>query len=132
MYILLTSKFVFNARDYSDILRRNKQCKVYFPKKLWDKLSPEALDLCSLMLKKNANERISAQNALEHDWFKKFPERIASVDNASNPLRKDLFDDPNDVRWIEQDSVNIYNQGDGLDVGDQLNAPYDDDDSRED
>lgn len=105
---------------------------MYFPKKLWDKLSPEALDLCSLMLKKSANERISAQKALEHEWFKKFPERIASVDNASNPLRKDLFDDPNDVRWIEQDSINIYNQGDGLDVGDQLNAPLDDEDSKED
>lgn len=131
MYILLTSKFVFNARDYSDILRRNKQCKVYFPKKLWEKLSPEALNLCSLMLKKNADERISAKDALEHNWFKKFPERIASVDNASNPLRKDLFDDPNDVRWIEQDNINIYNQGDGLDVADSLNPPFDDEDSKE-
>lgn len=83
------------------------------------------------MLKKNADERISAKDALEHAWFKKFPERIASVDNASNPLRKDLFDDPNDVRWIEQDNINIYNQGDGLDVADSLNPPCDEEDSKE-
>lgn len=42
MYILLTSKFVFNAKDYNEILRRNKQCKVYFPKKLWENLSTDA------------------------------------------------------------------------------------------
>lgn len=53
------------------------------------------------------------------------------MDNASNPLRKDLFDDPNDVRWIEQDNINIYNQGDGLDVADSLNPPLDDEDSKE-
>jgi len=40
MYILLTSKFVFNARDYNEILRKNKQCKVQFPAKLWEHLSP--------------------------------------------------------------------------------------------
>jgi calcium/calmodulin-dependent protein kinase I len=50
MYILLTSKFVFNAKDYNEILRRNKQCKVHFPKKLWDNLSEDAQNLCSLML----------------------------------------------------------------------------------
>ena len=42
MYILLTSKFVFNAKDYNEILRRNKQCKVYFPPKLWNNLSEDA------------------------------------------------------------------------------------------
>ena len=46
LYILLTSKFVFNAKDYNDILRKNKQCKVIFPSKLWDGLSPEAKDIC--------------------------------------------------------------------------------------
>ena len=71
MYILLTSKFVFNAKDYNEILRRNKMCKVYFPKKLWENLSPEAMDLCSKMLQKYPDNRISATEALEHPWFKK-------------------------------------------------------------
>ena len=42
MYILLTSKFVFNAVDYNEILRKNKHCRVQFPKKTWEHLSPEA------------------------------------------------------------------------------------------
>jgi len=74
MYILLTSKFVFNAKDYNEILRRNKQCHVYFPGKLWDKISPEAQDLCAKMLQKYPDNRISASEALEHVWFKKFAE----------------------------------------------------------
>ena len=74
MYILLTSKFVFNAKDYNEILRRNKQCKVYYPKKLWDNLSDEAQDLCEKMLQKYPENRISAKEALEHPWFKMNPE----------------------------------------------------------
>lgn len=50
MYILLTAKFVFNARDYHEILKKNKHCRVVFPKRLWDPLSSEAQDLCSKML----------------------------------------------------------------------------------
>ena len=50
MYILLTSKFVFHAKEYPEILRRNKICKVTFPSKLWDSLSPESKSLCSAML----------------------------------------------------------------------------------
>ncbi len=80
LYILLTSKFVFNAKDYNDILRKNKQCKVIFPSKLWDGLSPEAKDICQAMLQKSADNRISASDALEHPWFKMHPE-INNDDN---------------------------------------------------
>ena len=79
MYILLTSKFVFNAKDYNEILRRNKQCKVYFPKKIWENLSYEAQQLCSLMLQKKPENRVSAAQALEHPWFKMNEERDINV-----------------------------------------------------
>ena len=115
MYILLTSKFVFNAKDYNDILKRNKQCKVYFPRKLWDNLSSEAQHLCSLMLQKNADSRISAQEALEHKWFKKFPETIAAVDSASNVPRSEIF----------EDNINIFNQNDQLSENDVFNEEED-------
>jgi len=69
MYILLTAKFVFNAKDYNQILRKNKECKVQFPKKLWDNLSFEAQDLCSKMLQKMPDNRLSAVECLEHKWF---------------------------------------------------------------
>ena len=72
MYILLTSKFVFNAKEYSEILRRNKACKISWPSALWNKLSPEAMDICKKMLQKSPNDRISAADAVEHPWFKQY------------------------------------------------------------
>lgn len=72
MYILLTSKFVFSARDYNEILRKNKQCKVVFAKKLWENISPEAQDLCKRMLQKDPAYRVTAVEALNHKWFKMF------------------------------------------------------------
>lgn len=70
MYILLTSKFVFNAKEYSEILRRNKTCKISWPSALWNKLSPEAMDICKKMLQKNPDDRVSAVDAVNHPWFK--------------------------------------------------------------
>lgn len=52
------------------------------------------------MLKKKAEDRISTIDAINHPWFTKFPEQIASVDKASNTMRKELYDD-NNVRWID-------------------------------
>lgn len=72
MYILLTSKFVFYAKDYQEILRKNKYCRVAYPSKLWDPLSKEAMNLCQALLQKNPCDRLTAKQALQHPWFKKF------------------------------------------------------------
>ena len=45
LYFMLTGRFIFAARSYREILQKNKACKVTFPASLWEKLSPEALDL---------------------------------------------------------------------------------------
>lgn len=117
MYILLTSKFVFNAKDYNEILRRNKQCKVYFPKRLWENLSSDAQELCALMLKKHPEERISAVDALQHKWFKNHDdEKPADQEQQRNNI------------FNAQDQVNVnFEEGkDGIPSGD-FNAVVDDD-----
>ena len=105
MYILLTSKFVFNAKDYNDILKKNKQCKVCFPKKLWDSLSDEAQDLCSQMLQKDAANRISASEALEHKWFKKYIGSNVQADAGE---------------------INIFNQNEDINEQEIFNVDLDD------
>jgi len=67
------------------------------------------------MLQKNADSRISAQEALEHKWFKKFPETIAAVDSASNVPRSEIF----------EDNINIFNQNDQLSENDVFNEEED-------
>ena len=94
MYILLTSKFVFNAKDYNEILRKNKQCKVYFPKRLWENLSEEAQDLCKKMLDKNPTSRLDAQQALNHKWFKMYndePNLMPQTKNQGTIGEKNMF-----------------------------------------
>jgi serine/threonine protein kinase len=111
MYILLTSKFIFNAKDYNEILRKNKQCKVVFPAKLWDNLSEEAKDLCSKMLQKNPNNRITAEEALSHNWFKHFREEpmfqiapsIDGENNIFNLNEKVTINDDLNTNAIEED-----------------------------
>jgi len=56
MYILLTSKFIFNAKDYNEILRRNKHCRVYFPQKLWENISDEAQELLEDALEESSEQ----------------------------------------------------------------------------
>ena len=97
MYILLTSKFVFNAKDYNEILRRNKQCHVYFPKKTWENLSPESQELCSMMLQKHPNNRISAEQALNHKWFKMHQEDPKmSISRNMSEEHKNIFNQQQD------------------------------------
>ena len=45
LYIMLTGKFIFPGRTFREILAKNKACRVAFPPSLWEKLSPDALDL---------------------------------------------------------------------------------------
>ena len=49
---------------------KNKECVVPFPPQYWDRLSKESKDLVSRMLQKDPAKRLSAVEALEHDWFK--------------------------------------------------------------
>jgi serine/threonine protein kinase len=134
MYILLTSKFVFNAKDYNEILRRNKQCKVYFPKKLWENLSDDAQNLCSLMLQKHPENRISAVEALEHQWFKNngddpAPKAVVNIErnmfNQKTKMNNDL-NDSNNINMNALADENENNQGtllkDNLNVTDLMTS----------
>ncbi|KAJ3147877.1 hypothetical protein HK101_002191 [Irineochytrium annulatum] len=48
-----------------------KQGKYDFPSPFWDAISPEAVDLCKKLMTVNPDERLTAEQALEHPWMKK-------------------------------------------------------------
>lgn len=48
---------------------KNKRGEVQYPPKYWDKISLEAKDLVNKMLSKDPKTRISAREALNHQWF---------------------------------------------------------------
>ena len=87
MYIMLTGYPPFNGEDDDSILRSVKTGKYDTTLDTYQKLSPEAKDLISKLLKYSPHERITARDALNHPWFKSH-----NLRNNNNTI------DPNEVR----------------------------------
>jgi calcium-dependent protein kinase len=71
LYVLLCGYPPFNGSTDNDILKAVKKGKYDFPKKDWDNVSKEAIDLIQHMLQYDSKDRFSAQESLNHNWFKK-------------------------------------------------------------
>lgn len=69
LYVLLTGRPVFRGYNLNEILLKNKRCEIEYPDKYWSKISHQAKDIVAKLLNKNPHERISAAEALQHEWF---------------------------------------------------------------
>lgn len=70
LYILLTGCSPFYGKSYNEILVKNKKCRISFDfSKFKHKPSQSAVDLLKKMLEKDSNSRISAADALKHEWI---------------------------------------------------------------
>ena len=69
MYIMLVGTPPFNGEDDDDILRAVSIGKYETSYPQYTSLSENAKDLLSKLLKFNPNERITAEEALNHPWF---------------------------------------------------------------
>ncbi len=72
----MTGGSPFYAKSYNEILWRNKICDIRFDFKETNlKVSESAIDLLRKMLAKDPTQRITADQALQHEWI---------LDNGSN------------------------------------------------
>ncbi len=69
MYILLTGIYPFDGKDILKIKAEIELCNVNYNNENLKKCSNECIDLLKELLNKDKN-RISAQNAIKHIWFK--------------------------------------------------------------
>lgn len=69
MFILLSGTPPFNGKDDDAIMRAVAKGKYEFKPAKWKGVSHEAKDLIDKMLVLDTTDRISAQNALDHQWF---------------------------------------------------------------
>jgi len=104
LYVLLTGVAPFYALTIEEMIERNKKGNIEFPEELWKNVSPEAKDLVRLMTLRNQEERISAQECLDHIWITKggFTNELHS---AISNMKKycNVFEDRFDVAKIKPD-----------------------------
>ena len=70
MYILLTGKPPFNGDSDEEILKKILQNHLDLEKYPWSVISLKAKDLIKKLLEIDTKKRITAEEALNHEWFK--------------------------------------------------------------
>ena len=87
MYILLCGYPPFNGNSNDEIYNSIKNNQPYFYGEDWKDITPEAIDLLQNMLNKKPNKRLSAEQCINHKWFKLLEQ---SNLNNSNQFGKKL------------------------------------------
>ena len=72
MYILLSARPPFGGDDDNDIMERVSIGKYDLESSPFNKLSKSSLDLIRKLLTMDPGQRISAEDALNHPWFKEY------------------------------------------------------------
>ena len=75
MYVLLTKKPPFDGDMTEEIIASIEKGEFDLKSPPFDKISKSALDLIQKLLNKDVEKRISAQEALNHPWFKEHQSR---------------------------------------------------------
>lgn len=90
LYILLCGYPPFNGENDSQILNSVKAGKYDFPTEEWSKISKDAKQLITKMLKYEPSERLSASECLASNWFKKENKLvdIKITNNVLNSIKK--------------------------------------------
>jgi len=70
LYILLSGKYPFAGETIQDTLEMVVSARISMNDEAWDEVSSEAKFLVAALLKRNPRERLTATQALEHEWFK--------------------------------------------------------------
>ena len=69
LYIMFTGKPPFNSLDDLEVMQLIKIGKYSMEGETWDTVSDEGKDLVRKLLTYNQFERITAHDALHHEWF---------------------------------------------------------------
>ena len=69
IFVMLTGRPFFKGDNVTEILEKNKLCEFEYIDKYWCNISAEGKDLVSKLLANDPTSRITAKEALDHQWF---------------------------------------------------------------
>jgi calcium-dependent protein kinase len=85
MYILLCGYPPFYGRNDQEVLTKVRKGTYFFDEKDWGRVSNEAKNLIRTLLRVNPKERLTAEEALNHDWIQITAPRRTGVSLKANP-----------------------------------------------
>ena len=103
MYILLTGRPPFNGKTEEEIMRKIKIGIYDMEKYPWGVISKEGKDFISKLLQIKPELRISAENALQHEWFNL--KEVKLFENNYNIKQKSLAKLLNNLTKYRTDNI---------------------------
>ena len=72
LYLMLSGETPFKGKNEVELLLDIQTRELSFKERIWKKTSPEAVSLIQQMLKKNPDERITAQEVYNNEWIQRY------------------------------------------------------------
>lgn len=72
LYVMLSGQPPFAGKRDEEVLAKVKKASWTFNGTIWKSISDEAKDLIEKLMDKNPETRITALDALQHPWIKKY------------------------------------------------------------
>lgn len=84
MFILLSGHYPFQGINNVEVFSSIKKARYSLENEIWETISDDAKDLLGKLLIKDPSSRLSAQEALDHAWFK-------TAESRSEPLNPEIL-----------------------------------------
>ncbi|XP_034937580.1 serine/threonine-protein kinase 17B-like [Chelonus insularis] len=115
LYVLLTGCSPFGGDTKQETFCNISRCHLDFPHDLFEDVSEEARDLMSKLMVKDASQRLTVTECLQHPWFSLFndPETTLLTTSSSeesevveeNPTNEDVYSDKCSSSEITTDDI---------------------------
>eukprot|EP00529_Nitzschia_sp_RCC80_P007402 CAMPEP_0113476750 /NCGR_PEP_ID=MMETSP0014_2-20120614/19836_1 /TAXON_ID=2857 /ORGANISM="Nitzschia sp." /LENGTH=1341 /DNA_ID=CAMNT_0000369789 /DNA_START=297 /DNA_END=4322 /DNA_ORIENTATION=- /assembly_acc=CAM_ASM_000159 len=90
LYVMLSGFEPFYGETEKELREANKEAVIEFPDSDWASVSPEAIDLLRKMLQPDPRDRISAKEALQHEWIRRYAASKEAGRHGSDSLGNSL------------------------------------------
>jgi len=102
MYILLCGTPPFEGSNDKEIFKSILYSELKYPENFFNNISFECKDLLKFLLNRDVGKRLSAQQALDHEWFK-------IINNKENYTYNNVYNDDIEKNKLEKLSNNFRN-----------------------